>query len=83
MRRVFSAGTSQPSAFTPEVFMPRDRLWKPTLRCVRCGRIRPVQALMAWIFQPVTPDGGKVHYECLQCRPPEQRGHGRSGPDLQ
>gem|GEM_PF-6892273 len=57
--------------------MPRDRLWTPTLRCVRCGRVALRDALRAYLFQPVTPDGGKVHFECRQCRPPDRRGrHG-------
>ncbi len=48
--------------------MPRDSLWIPTLRCLRCRRIRLRSALRAWLFQPVTPDGGRVYFECRDCQ---------------
>jgi hypothetical protein len=48
--------------------MPRDRPWWPTLRCLRCRRPAPVDALRALLLQPVTPDGGPVHFECHRCR---------------
>ncbi len=57
--------------------MPRLRPWTPTLRCVRCGRLALRDGLRAWLMQPVTPDGGRVHFECRRCRPPERRAQGR------
>jgi hypothetical protein len=56
--------------------MPRDRLWTPTIRCVRCRRIALRDAVRAFLFQPVTPDGGRVHFECRTCRPSRERGRG-------
>lgn len=62
--------------------MPRDRAWVPTLRCVQCRRLRPADALRAWLTQPVTPDGGTLHFVCRTCRPPElrRRWHSRRPP---
>ena len=57
--------------------MPRDRLWVPTVRCVRCRRVAVLDAVKAWLMQPVTPDGGRVHFECQQCRPRRERGRRR------
>ena len=57
--------------------MPRDRPWTPTLRCVRCDRIAVRDAVVAFFFQPVTPDGGPVHFECRRCRPRRERGQKR------
>lgn len=53
-------------------FMP-FKLWKPALRCDRCKGFRPVDALKAWVMQPVGPttgrgDGGRTHYVCRACR---------------
>jgi len=60
--------------------MALDRLWVPTLRCVRCHRVRLRDAARAWFFQPVTLDGGPIYFECRRCRPPEVRQYGRRGP---
>ncbi len=48
--------------------MPRARPWRPTLRCDRCGRIRPRAALLAWLMQPPAADGGRIHFLCRACR---------------
>ncbi len=62
--------------------MPRDRTWSPTLRCVQCRRVKLKDAVKAWIMQPVTPDGGVLHFVCRDCRPPEvrQRWHAKRPP---
>jgi hypothetical protein len=57
--------------------MALDRPWTPTFRCVRCRRLRLAEGLRAWLLQPITPDGGIVHFECRQCRPPELDARGR------
>ena len=44
------------------------------------GALARYRALKAWIFPPVTLDGGLVYFECRRCRPPEARGYGRSQP---
>ena len=79
MNQRFSEIRNHPFGFIPEGSMALDRLWTPTVRCVRCRRLCPLQGLKAWVFQPVTLDGGVVHFECRRCRPPEMRGFGRSG----
>lgn len=63
--------------------MALDRPWTPTLRCVRCRRVAVRDAAKAWLMQPVTPDGGPVHFECRRCRPPERRWRDTSRPGSQ
>ena len=48
--------------------MSLDRPWVPTWRCLRCHRLRPLDALRAWIMQPVTLDGGPVYFVCRDCK---------------
>lgn len=48
--------------------MPPRRPWIPTLRCQRCRALRPADALLAWLFQPLATDGGTVHFVCRACR---------------
>lgn len=48
--------------------MPPRRPWRPTLRCMRCRAIKPVDAVLAWIFQPVATDGGATLFVCRDCR---------------
>ncbi|MED5372790.1 MAG: hypothetical protein VX899_17360 [Myxococcota bacterium] len=53
--------------------MSKRVFWRPSLRCDRCKRVAPVDALKAWLFQPVGPttgrgDGGRVHFVCGRCR---------------
>jgi hypothetical protein len=63
-------------AYSPKTSYPWGmafKIWKPALRCDFCRSIRPVDALKAWIMQPVGPttgrgDGGRTHYVCGPCR---------------
>jgi hypothetical protein len=63
--------------------MALDRPWTPTLRCVRCRRVALRDSVKAWLMQPVTPDGGPVHFECRRCRPPERPWRNTSRPGTQ
>ena len=35
---------------------------------MRCRAIKPVDAVLAWIFQPVATDGGATLFVCRDCR---------------
>lgn len=48
--------------------MPPRRPWRPSFRCMRCRALKPVDGLVAWLFQPPALDGGQTLFVCRDCR---------------
>lgn len=62
-----------PSSAVTSVLVKRSRIYRPTIRCIHCRRIRLFDGIKAWFLQPPWPTSGRgdtagpLRFICAGC----------------